>query len=108
MDFLNGIGGYMNPAQVLNALAPDGSGGSLLSFGGDGSIDSRSVEKIPGRTRSAAMNLATPRLERAATNLNRTTGRSNPPDFDSTRCLLRLRPVEMAAGWRTIGLERLS
>jgi Phosphoesterase family/Bacterial Ig-like domain len=39
IDLLNGVGGYTNSAQVLGALTTDGSGGSLLSLGGNGSID---------------------------------------------------------------------
>jgi hypothetical protein len=39
IDLLNGVGGYTSSAQVLSALTTDGSGGSLLSLGSDGSVD---------------------------------------------------------------------
>ena len=39
IDLLNGVGGYTTPGQAFAALTPDGSGGSKLSLGSDGSID---------------------------------------------------------------------
>ena len=43
IDLLGGDGGYTTRAQAFAALTSDGSGGSLLSLGSDGSIDIKSV-----------------------------------------------------------------
>ncbi|RBP16188.1 hypothetical protein DFR50_106150 [Roseiarcus fermentans] len=45
IDLLNGTGGYATGAAAFNALTSDGSGGSLLSLGADGSIDLAGVAK---------------------------------------------------------------
>ena len=39
IDLLNGVGGFSTPSQAFAALTSDGSGGSLLSLGSNGSID---------------------------------------------------------------------
>ena len=39
IDLLNGVGGYGTAAAAFAALASDGSGGSKLSLGADGTID---------------------------------------------------------------------
>jgi hypothetical protein len=39
IDLLNGVGSFATPGQAYAALASDGSGGSLLSLGANGSID---------------------------------------------------------------------
>ena len=39
IDLLGGEGGYTTAAKAFAALTSDGSGGSLLSLGADGSID---------------------------------------------------------------------
>ncbi|MBV8442981.1 MAG: heparin lyase I family protein, partial [Hyphomicrobiales bacterium] len=39
INLLNGVGGYTSPSQAFSALTSDGSGGSLLSLGTNGSID---------------------------------------------------------------------
>jgi hypothetical protein len=45
IDLLGGVGGYGTAAAAYNALTSDGSGGSLLSLGVDGSIDIKGVAK---------------------------------------------------------------
>lgn len=39
VDLLGGIGGFKTTSDVLSALKSDGHGGTLLSFGGSGSLD---------------------------------------------------------------------
>ena len=39
IDLMKGVGGYSTAAAAFAALKSDGSGGSLLSLGADGSID---------------------------------------------------------------------
>jgi hypothetical protein len=39
IDLLNGVGGYATASAAFAALKSDGSGGSLLSLGINGSID---------------------------------------------------------------------
>jgi hypothetical protein len=43
IDLTGGVGGFTNPSAVLAALAPDGNGGTLLSFGSGSSLDIHSV-----------------------------------------------------------------
>ncbi len=44
-DLLGGIGGYTTASQAYASLTSDGSGGSLLSLGVDGSLDIAAVAK---------------------------------------------------------------